>query len=341
MSRDHTSVATGLLAAVLLIGAVPGAQAVVKCTAAAGVTLDMPASISVPRDRGLGTPLSAWIESGYVVGESACTYTDPNSAYSQARGALVPTGKRINDSGIDYPVYATSLPGVGVIVAAKDAGADWVVLEPTAVDLYKASWTAWGFHAKARLVATGEPIGTGTVAKLTIGEHFIAEKSNGSKSAIFPVYMSATNVTSSTCSVEAGSVSIPVDLAITSSSKLQGPVGTTDGNASFNIRLNCSTGMNVYMTLSDANNLGNSSDTLTLSPSPVQATGVGIQVRRNGTPIRFGPDASMAGNTNQISLGASPNGVLTIPFTANYIKTATTVRPGEANAVATYTLSYQ
>ena len=66
-----------------------------------------------------------------------------------------------------------------------------------------------------------------------------------------------------------------------------------------------------------------------------------MQVRRLGTPVKFGPDSSVAGNAGQIALGASPTGVLDVPLTANFIKTDAVVRGGDANAVATFTLSYQ
>ncbi|WP_152222433.1 fimbrial protein [Pseudomonas sp. SCB32] len=336
------SVVRLLMVSALLLLHLPVALAKVTCTAVTGMTLNLPATITAPRDRSLGTPLTSWITVGSVVTENGCTYNDASTVYTQARAILTPTGKRVTDGGVSYAVFSTSVSGVGLILSIKDAGGAWMAAEATTMDLLKAAVTSYGTFASGRLVATGDAISTGVLPAMTVGEQFITEKSSGSSTTPkAAIKITSTSITAQTCSVDAGSVNIPVNLAITSSSKLQGPVGTTDGNASFNVRLNCNTGVNVFMTLSDANNLGNTSDTLTLSPSLVQAKGVGIQIRRNGSPVRFGPDSSAAGNTNQISVGASPNGVLTIPFTANYIKTATTVRPGEANAVATYTLSYQ
>lgn len=334
------SLSIRLLAAMLAAGS-GWAEAAVNCTPTAGITLSLPATITAPRDRSFGTPLTTWISSPITRMENDCSATDTSTTYGQAQVILTSTGRTLVDGGTTYQVFATSLKGVGLILGVKDQNATLVPIGAAPTDLVKGWSTFWDFSASVRLVATGEPIATGTLGTTRVANTFVAEKSTGRTSATAPINITSTSVTAQTCSVDAGSVNIPVDLAVTSSSKLQGPVGTTDGNANFNIRLNCNTGMNVYMTLSDANNLGNTSNTLTLSPSPVQAKGVGIQVRRSGSPIRFGPDSSVAGNTNQISLGASPNGVLTIPFTANYIKTATTVSPGEANAVATYTLSYQ
>lgn len=329
-----------LLIALLGAGLSP-AEAAVTYTPTAGITLNLPATITAPRDRSFGTPLTAWITSSVTRMENGCTANDTSTTYGQAQGALVATGKTIVDGGSTYTVYATSLRGVGVIISARDNYTSLTPVTPTPTDLVKGWSTFWDFAASVRLVATGEPITTGTLAATTIANAFVAEKSSGSTSATAPIKITSTSLTAQTCSVDAGSINIPVSLGTTSAPGLAGPVGTTSGNASFNVRLNCSTGMNVYMTLTDANNLGNLTDTLSLSPSATQARGVGIQIRRDGTPVRFGPDSSVAGNMNQFSLGASPNGALVVPFTANYIKTAVAVTPGDANAVATYTLSYQ
>ncbi|MDF3863927.1 fimbrial protein [Pseudomonas denitrificans (nom. rej.)] len=325
-----------------LLASVPSiAFASVSCTVTGSIAVNMPAVLTAPRDRSLGTPLSAWSNSGLIKVASGCTATNTSSVYMQARGALAPSGKSVVIDGRDHPIFESGLPGVGLIMAAKDRNGPWKSIYATPTDIIKAWATNWDIEVSVRLIATGAPIVTGSVGAMTVGEVFLVEKSSGSTSAAAPIKMSSTSVTAQTCSVNAGSVNIPVNLGTISAPGLAGPVGTIAGNASFSVRLNCSAGMNVYMTLTDGNNLGNTSDTLSLSPSPTMARGVGIQVRRNGTPVRFGPDSSLAGNANQFAIGASPNGALDVPFTANYIKTEVAVAPGDANAVATYTLSYQ
>ncbi|MGC4007555.1 MAG: fimbrial protein [Pseudomonas sp.] len=332
---------SGLILGPLLALGAGMAQATVTCTPTSGITVSLPATITAPRDRNFGTPLTAWISSAVTRMENSCTANDTSTTYGQARGVLTPTGKTVVDGGSTYTVYATALKGVGLIMSAKNNYGTSYPVTPTPVDLVKGWSTYWDVGTSVRLVATGEPMATGTLAATTIAETFVAEKSSGTTSATAPIKITSTSATAQTCSVDAGSINIPVGLGTTSAPGLAGPVGTTAGNASFSVRLNCGTGMNVYMTLTDANNLGNTSDTLSLSPSPTQARGVGIQIRRNGTPVRFGPDSSVAGNTNQFVLGASPNGALVVPFTANFIKTEVVVAPGDANAAATYTLSYQ
>ncbi|WP_185735998.1 fimbrial protein [Burkholderia cepacia] len=124
-------------------------------------------------------------------------------------------------------------------------------------------------------------------------------------------------------------------------------VGSTTPERDFSIVLNCSggdegTSTKAYVTLTDNSNQGNLSDRLSLSPDS-GASGVAVQILRNGKPLNFGPDSSSAGNPNQWQAGTIPQGmgVFTIPLTARYIQTDTKMKGGKADAVATFTMSYQ
>ncbi|VWC77349.1 fimbria adhesin protein [Burkholderia lata] len=124
-------------------------------------------------------------------------------------------------------------------------------------------------------------------------------------------------------------------------------VGSTTPERDFSIVLNCSggdegTSTNAYVTLTDNSNNGNRSDRLSLTPDS-DASGVAVQVLRGGTPLSFGPDSSSANNPNQWKAGTIPQGmgVFAIPLTARYIQTNTKMKGGMANAVATFTMSYQ
>jgi type 1 fimbria pilin len=124
-----------------------------------------------------------------------------------------------------------------------------------------------------------------------------------------------------------------------------GAVGSTSAAVPFNIRLNCSGGdagvlSNIYMTITDQRTPANESDTLSLTAAST-ATGVGVQILNGTTVINYGPDASAPGTKNQWFAGHSGNSSFTIPLTARYVKTATNITPGTANAVATFTMSYQ
>jgi type 1 fimbria pilin len=96
----------------------------------------------------------------------------------------------------------------------------------------------------------------------------------------------------------------------------------------------------VYTTLTDQTNPANQSNTLSLSASST-ASGIGIQVLNGNTVISYGPDSSVVGNPNQWLAGSTGNGTFNIPLTARYAQTAPTVKPGTANGIATFTMSYQ
>jgi type 1 fimbria pilin len=148
-----------------------------------------------------------------------------------------------------------------------------------------------------------------------------------------------------TCSVTAPSIMVPMGNVPVSAFK--GGVGSSSPPTNpFNISLTCaggdgSTAVSIYTTLTDATKPANRTDTLTLT-SNSQATGVGIQILKSGTPLKYGPDSSASGNTNQWLAGsATANGQFNIPLTARYIQTLPAITLGSANAIATFTMNYR
>ncbi|WP_196486756.1 fimbrial protein [Burkholderia stagnalis] len=145
-----------------------------------------------------------------------------------------------------------------------------------------------------------------------------------------------------TCRVATPGIAVP--LGNIPASTFTG-IGSVSPSRPFNIALQCSGGetgtvTNVYTTLTDHTNPGNVSDTLSLAQDS-GATGIGIQVLNGNTVIKYGPDSSATGNTNQWKAGEAGNGTFTIPLTARYVQTAPKITPGTANGLATFTMSYQ
>jgi type 1 fimbria pilin len=148
-----------------------------------------------------------------------------------------------------------------------------------------------------------------------------------------------------TCTVATPSVS--VNLPVISLSALTA-VGTTGGDTPFPIGLNCASGANVYITLTDVTTPTNTSSLLTLASS---STAQGIKLRILGSsagPIDFGPDSSLAGTTHQWLVGPSGS-INSIPLTVQYYRDDTnpagtapaTLSAGSVRAQATFTMSYQ
>jgi type 1 fimbria pilin len=144
-------------------------------------------------------------------------------------------------------------------------------------------------------------------------------------------------VSASSCQVLSSSIN--VRLSNISSSMLNA-VGTSTGDTQFNIELNCQTGVRVYLTLTDATDIGNTSSLLSLKPVST-ATGVKLRILKNDeTVVRYGPDSSMSGNMNQWLIGSS--GLTnSIPLKVQYYRDGQTIGNGSVEAAATFTLSYQ
>ncbi|AOJ34072.1 hypothetical protein WJ16_20895 [Burkholderia metallica] len=96
--------------------------------------------------------------------------------------------------------------------------------------------------------------------------------------------------------------------------------------------------------MTDATNPANTGSALSLASSST-AAGVGIQILKKGdsTPLKFGPDSSGKGNTNQWLVGKSSaaNTKISVPFEARYVKVAEKIKPGTVSALSTITFSYQ
>ncbi|ASU36834.1 hypothetical protein hmeg3_00040 [Herbaspirillum sp. meg3] len=154
------------------------------------------------------------------------------------------------------------------------------------------------------------------------------------------------NLQPSTCVVTTPSVSVSLTGPNGLPQKTFTGVGSATTMVPFNIGLNCGgVAAKVYMTLTDRQKPGNTSNTLGLSANST-AAGLGIQVflpsRSTTTPLTFGPDSSTVGNINQFSVvTVDDDDDVNIALSARYIQTAATVTPGTAMGVATFTMSYQ
>jgi type 1 fimbria pilin len=149
----------------------------------------------------------------------------------------------------------------------------------------------------------------------------------------------SVNVTGQTCSVQSSSVSVPMGAVNMS---VFDAVGSTSSPVPFQISLNCTgSSMTVGMTMTDLSDPGNTTDILSLTSNST-ATGVGIRVTHsNGNPVSFGADSAVAGNPNQFIVSTAGSSNVNAQFNAQYIKTKTTITPGTADGVASFTMSYQ
>ncbi|VWC77441.1 F17d-G fimbrial adhesin [Burkholderia lata] len=159
-----------------------------------------------------------------------------------------------------------------------------------------------------------------------------------------PIHVPAkATLTTSGCSMATGSLP-PVKLSGVSTQSL-GYVGAESPPiGQFSIGLQCDPNVSVYATMTDVSNPANVSDTLGLYGDSA-ASGFGLKLYWNGqsTAVKFGPDSSTAGTTNQWFVGKSSSngGTFSLPFSVRYVKTAQNGQIGTLRAGSSITFSYQ
>ena len=150
-----------------------------------------------------------------------------------------------------------------------------------------------------------------------------------------PGPLSNISFTSYTCDIDTGSRSISVPLGDMREDKFTG-IGTTSPDKTFNIGLNCTQPSGAYNATLTFNATADSSQVagvMALASDPSAASGVGIQLLMSGQPVSL---------NSALSVGAATTGTtISVPMTARYYQTAAKVKPGKANGVATFVVSYK
>ncbi|MDF3835663.1 fimbrial protein [Cupriavidus basilensis] len=250
-------------------------------------------------------------------------------------------------TGIGTPgannIYPTSIPNIGIRILAPNGRFFPFVDSP--LPWLTAPWNV-AYAPKIQLVKTGNITAPGILA----GAYARYTADHAAGQTLVEYQFAAPLIVTPrvpTCKVESPS-SIPVPMGHVISATAFSGVGSTAPPQSFSIKLRCSggdaeTATRAFVTLTDATNPGNTSTTLSLSRDATAATGVGIQILKGDVVLGYGPDSSAVGNTNQWYAGTVKQGqaTMSIDLQARYVQTAPKITSGSANAVATYTLSYQ
>ncbi|WP_422420433.1 fimbrial protein [Pseudomonas sp. GZD-222] len=247
----------------------------------------------------------------------------------------------INDGGVNYDVYPTGVDNIGYyMVVVDDAGNSLALGQARQIqaELIRTS-------VRVRFVATG-PLNAGSyrLPSLQVLRVNMILPGIDIVERVISYHATTVTVTGSTCTVIAADQNQTVVLPAVSSSSLQ-RVGSTAGSQSFTMGVNCPAGVALHATMTDVNDPANRSNVLTLAAEST-AAGVGLQITATdrANVVSYGPDSRVAGNTNQWLVDGNANSPATnyrIPFTARYVQTAETVRPGTVRARSTITFSYQ
>lgn len=263
--------------------------------------------------------------------------------------ATRPSGHSYTEAGITYPIYNTSVPNIGIIIGVKATlAANYVpvIFPVTSFSPEPNPSQGMGLDVHAKLIVTGR-LGSG-VYTLNSQELFRfyanGPEGVGGESDERTLILNASTVTirASTCQL-VGGTSQNVPLLPVGKAQFNGVDSTAGAPADFSLRTLCGSGVKLYATMTDGSDPGNTGNTLKPAEGTT-ASGVGVQIIRDGLPISFGPDSSASGNTNQWYIGTANSGgseVFTIPLKARYVQTDSHMVAGAVKARATVTFSYQ
>lgn len=224
-------------------------------------------------------------------------------------------------------VYATNVPGVGVRVSGYSYNSATPYNLPISGNILPTAMLWIGGSVRVQLVKTlPDAVGTGVIAAGTLSRNYIGSP------RLYYTTVSINRITVNRAACTVNTTSIPVPLGDKISTDFTGP-GSTTKNEYFNIPLSCTAGTKVNVTLDGVPHPSGAAGVLALSspPSGTAAAGVGVQVLYKNAPVTLG---------RKIIVGTAPSGNYNIPLVGRYYQTDAKVTGGEANATATFTMTY-
>ncbi|RQS13936.1 pilus assembly protein [Burkholderia sp. Bp9002] len=326
-----------------------------SCTGTAQtVTISMPASVTVPRDAANGTVLTNWVSTLATTNYYNCTVSG-----SYATGMLfeplsmTKAGLTVTRNGVAYTVWDTNVPGVGVAIGVSSYanGCGWQAWRDlgTPTSLFPSPWTGAacnqngsitnGGQAEVALVKTG-PITAGTVTGGVLFEGASATTQGGSAYTVATSGRKSFSLTPTIVKVSACTTpDVTVNMGSVMQSAFKG-IGSTGGMTPIpvNVAVNaCPPGLtSIQYQFIPVNAVLDSTNGVLALSSDSTATGIGLQLKdSSGNALKYNTQYTLT------SYNASTGGSYTIPLKAAYYQTSATVKPGSANAVLTFTMTYQ
>jgi major type 1 subunit fimbrin (pilin) len=332
---------------------------------AGSTTVTLP-SITAARDVPNGTVLGQWqkFNTGNLTFNCIVDSSSSANMVFQPVSLITPSGIKIAEptNGTSVTVWNTNLAGVGIAVAVNASGGSCSTAYQDLASRNISGWTGtlcagsglglnfrYAGLVEVALVKTGT-IAAGTVNNLgTIFQATVATNvggvvkvgpptaiSNTSGSTFLWQYLmgSAPAVSVQACTT----ADVTVNLGSHQQSEFTGIGSVTKSPVGFNIAVNaCPGGLTKiqYQFIPLNAVLDATNGVLALSSSST-ATGIGVQLKDgSGAALKYNTQYTLSG------YNTTTGGSYTIPLTAAYYQTASSVTPGSANAVLTFTLTYQ
>lgn len=311
-------------------------DASVSCSAryATSITIDL-GDITVPADLPVGGDITG--DQSYSQNMIAqCEGDGPSyvTLYSDLPGDTVYGGRS---------TFKTNIPGVGIQMGGSTNGVSaWITNGNTqqqiwefTLHLFTIPIENYSFGPKFKLVKISDDIASGTLSGKA--NHVVV--SGSASSTTYTVNLAGTiNATPPHvpgCTVDTASAS--ASLGTHSPDEFSGP-GSTTSFTKLNIPLTCESGAPITARVDATQDASGDSSVIQLTQGDESASGVGVQLywanlnNTENVPVVFGKDEFVY---------ASGGGAENLQFEARYYQTQNAILPGNANASATVTLSYQ
>lgn len=318
--------------------------AAVTCTGNPNTEVLSFPTVSVPRDASNNTPLTPWVYSG------AYTYWTCNASGSTGSGTRfdpisAATGSTYSESGVNYPVFSTDMPGIGVVMTARAYanGCSWLSWgavggTPPAGGLCNSNGSiSNGGQLGMRLIKIG-PI-TGGILPPQLPVKGVAIAATGTISGAGIKQFSTAPVTINVLSCSVDGVDIQLDPVMKSS--FSTAVSPKTKSFAFVLR-GCPAGMNTIKYQLDPVNtiISSTNGTFANNTGSDMAKGVGLRITdgTNTSPVRFGDSSYVVPGYS----AASGNSTLSVQMNVSYYRTgaATDVTPGQVVGLVQLTIFY-
>lgn len=231
---------------------------------------------------------------------------------------LMPTFANGNSTIINGDnVYQTTILGVGFAARVDDQPINRTLLLTQNKEKALSPKITIKLYKTGNIVSDHLPIGQ-------ILNYKLATSTGLTQAASYN--LTSGSVTQSACEIT-GATAIPVEMGELTTDTMHGK-DSTSNPVGITIPLNCDSGTNVNISFSATSSLGDG----IIDLADGGAQGIGIKLMYDKNPIKFGQSFYVA--------QSQTNGTFSIPLTAAYIQTDSIIKPGDASAVANFTITY-
>lgn len=320
------------------------------CVVNGGNTIiDFPAVLNVPRDAKAGTLLTNWVRSSRSAEYFHCKKDfshELEGLYFSSSGMMTPSDLTISRNGSNYKVYNTGHPGVGIAVEVDSTIGNCPNTGPYPLGVFLKADTAYCaisgyFFTKrgglsAALVKTG-PIASGVIeprALVKVQSIFVNDKVISVEPGSVTFSIRSIAIAAQSCRTP----NIEVRMGAHTASAFKGR-GSSSRPVPFSLRFEaCPAGLSSVSYRFDAPDgvIDKGHGVIALSDPSTAAAGIGLQLM-DGTGAALDLGKSYTATTGPLQSVQD----IDVGFRAAYVQTGDRVRPGTANAVLKFTMTYQ